>query len=148
MLTADYSDECANVYPLSSAAPLHIPEEQVQQHDQTQSEFSLGRRDKSVASTASSSSISPCDSFSTSTPHKDVQAPYQIFLDSETRICNKKSKTTSSCLLAPSIDRFIQKTTESEKKQLDLQFARPFYACNIPFNVAENKEMKKLILML
>lgn len=50
--------------------------------------------------------------------------------------------------LVPKIDKFVQKTTEAEKKLLDRQFARMFYACNIPFSVAENEHMLKLIHML
>ena len=43
---------------------------------------------------------------------------------------------SSSCttMLSPKIDRFVHKTTDAEKKLLDLQAARVFYACNIPFS--------------
>lgn len=57
----------------------------------------------------------------------------------------KKLKTQT---ILPSIDRFVQRTSEAEKKLLDLQFARMVYSCNIPFSVAENKHMTKLIAML
>ena len=40
------------------------------------------------------------------------------------------------------------KTDSYPAKQLNLQIARFFYACNIPFNVAENKEFKSMIALL
>lgn len=46
------------------------------------------------------------------------------------------------------MDRFVHKTSELEKKSFDMQFARAFYASNISFSVAENEHMKKLIFML
>lgn len=44
--------------------------------------------------------------------------------------------------------RFLNKNTESEKKLLDLQFSKMFYACNIPFSEAENEHITKVIYML
>lgn len=35
-------------------------------------------------------------------------------------------------LVVQSLDKYIIKTTEAEKKHLDIQFAKLFYACNIP----------------
>lgn len=50
---------------------------------------------------------------------------------------------------ASKIDNFIFKTTSAEKKKiLDLQFAKLFYACNIPFSVVEKEHMKKLVQLL
>ena len=42
----------------------------------------------------------------------------------------------------PKINNFILKTTAAEKKKIDLQFAKFFYACNIPFSVIENEHLK------
>lgn len=88
-------------------------------------------------------------SFLTSTPHKRSSSALSIMTnisdtESENSVKIKKAKTS----ILPSIDRFVQKTTAAEKDLLDLQFARTFYACNIPFNVADNDQMKKLISML
>lgn len=58
------------------------------------------------------------------------------------------SMSNTSCSVVQRIDKFVHKTTEAEKKLLDLQFARTFYANNIPFNVADNDHMKKLITIL
>ena len=46
------------------------------------------------------------------------------------------------------MDRFLYKTSPAEKELLDLQGARAFYACNIPFLAAENEHMKQYISML
>jgi len=82
----------------------------------------------SLSSSASSSSlVSKSNTSDFPTPHKKV----------------KKIST-----ILPSMDRFLQKTSEAEKRLLDMQFARTFFACNIPFNVADNKHMKDLITML
>ena len=48
----------------------------------------------------------------------------------------------------PQMSSFTMKTDFSAAKQLNLQIARFFYACNIPFNVAENKEFKSMIALL
>ena len=39
----------------------------------------------------------------------------------------------------------VVKTSNDEKDDLDLQVARSFYATNIPFNVSEHSEFKKLM---
>ena len=74
------------------------------------------------------------------------------FKRSASSMSNTSTKSTdsevSSCSVVQRIDKFVHKTTEAEKKLLDLQFARTFYANNIPFNVADNDHMKKLITIL
>ena len=39
-------------------------------------------------------------------------------------------------------------TTSNQEHLLDMQIARYFYACNVPFNVADQSEFKKMICML
>ena len=67
---------------------------------------------------------------------------------SNTSTKSSESEAPSCSMVTQRIDKFVSKTTEEEKKLLDLQFARTFYANNIPFNVADNDQMKKLITML
>lgn len=67
---------------------------------------------------------------------------------SNTSTKSSESETPSCSKITQRIDKFVSKTTKAEKKLLDLQFARTFYANNIPFNVADNDQMKKLITML
>ena len=55
----------------------------------------------------------------------------------------KKPKTCQSQM--PS---YCMKTDAATSNQLDLQIARSFYACNIPFNVAGHKEFKAMISLL
>ena len=55
LLTVDSSHECANMDPVASAAAHQIHEKQIQQHNQTRSEFFWGRQGMSVDSTSSSS---------------------------------------------------------------------------------------------
>ena len=43
---------------------------------------------------------------------------------------------------------FCLKTDSAATTQLDLQIAKFFYACNIPFNIAEHKEFKVMISLL
>ena len=43
---------------------------------------------------------------------------------------------------------YTVKTDSAAANQLHLQIARFFYACNIPFNVAEHKEFKSMISLL
>ena len=43
---------------------------------------------------------------------------------------------------------FSIETDTATSNQLDLQIARFFYACNMPFNVAEHKEFKAMISLL
>ena len=63
---------------------------------------------------------------------------------SATRLKKQKSEHSHR----PSMDRFLYKTSPAEKELLDLQGARAFYACNIPFLAAENEHMKQYISML
>jgi len=51
-------------------------------------------------------------------------------------------------LLQPQIGNYGVTTDQKVKKQLDEQVARFFYACNIPFAVAEQNEFKQLISQL
>jgi len=51
-------------------------------------------------------------------------------------------------VIQPQISCFAVKTDNKMTDQLDEQCARVFYSCNIPFNVAEQKEFKKWITML
>lgn len=46
------------------------------------------------------------------------------------------------------IDSFVSRTTEAEKSQLDLNVARFFYSCNIPFNAVEADEFSKMVKSL
>lgn len=67
------------------------------------------------------------------------------------QIENSSDEETSSTPVEKrddSADNFILKTTASEKKKIDLQFAKFFYACNIPFSVVENEQMKKLVQLM
>ena len=48
----------------------------------------------------------------------------------------------------PQMSSFTIRTDSAAASQLDLQIARFFYACNIPFNVAEHKEFKSMISLL
>lgn len=86
-------------------------------------------------------------SFSTSTPYKRSSSVLSNISDrnSDNSVSSKSLRTSS---FQPSIDRFVHKTTSSEKQLLDLQCARFFFACNIPFNAAENEHLKKFITML
>ena len=56
-------------------------------------------------------------------------------------IAGKRPKTCQS-----PISSFCIKTDSARAIQLDLQIARFFYACNIPFNIVEHKELKAMIL--
>ena len=55
----------------------------------------------------------------------------------------KHPKTCQSHMTSYSI-----KTDSAAANQLHIQVARFFYACHIPFNVAEHKEFKKMISLL
>ena len=48
----------------------------------------------------------------------------------------------------PTIENSVTATSKDLKQSLDRQFARAFFSCNIPFNVAEHPEFKALIQML
>ena len=80
-----------------------------------------------------------------------VSPPKKALKRSASEMSNLSSDSSnSSCtaMVTPSIDRFAYRTTHAEKQLLDLQLARVFYACNIPFSVAENEHMKTLMNML
>lgn len=51
-------------------------------------------------------------------------------------------------LLQPHVTSYTCKTDDKARKQLDEQVARFFYACNIPFAVAEQPEFQKLVSLL
>ena len=55
------------------------------------------------------------------------------------------AKRPRSSLSQPHISTFAVKTDNKAKCSLDQQVTRFFYACNIPFNVAEHPEFKILI---
>ena len=57
-----------------------------------------------------------------------------------------KRLAVSDSLLQPQIN--VIKTSSDKKGELDLQIAKFFYACNIPFNVAEHTEFLKTIKLL
>ena len=63
-------------------------------------------------------------------------------------LSSDSSNSSCTAMVTPSIDRFAYRTTHAEKQLIDLQIARVFYACNIPFSVVENVHMKKLMHML
>ena len=48
----------------------------------------------------------------------------------------------------PQMSSYTVKTDSAAANQLHLQITRFFYACNIPFNVAEHKEFKSMISLL
>ena len=48
----------------------------------------------------------------------------------------------------PQMSSFCLLTDSAAVTQLDLQIARFFYACNIPFNIAQHKEFKAMISLL
>ncbi|KAI6651907.1 hypothetical protein LOD99_4786 [Oopsacas minuta] len=58
----------------------------------------------------------------------------------EKRVCHK--------IIQPKLNDFTIKTSSHQKETLDNQIARLFYACNLPFNLAENDVFKKTISML
>ena len=51
-------------------------------------------------------------------------------------------------LLQDDLEHFVIQTDSNMKHELDLQVAKFFYSCNIPFNVAEQAEFLKLIQKL
>ena len=46
------------------------------------------------------------------------------------------------------MDTHIVKTSTNYKNKIDFEVAKLFYACNIPFNVAEHSQFKKVMNML
>ncbi|XP_065644774.1 uncharacterized protein LOC124810501 [Hydra vulgaris] len=46
------------------------------------------------------------------------------------------------------IENYISRTSSDQKDVFDLQVAKFFFACNIPFNAVENREFKKCINFL
>ena len=48
----------------------------------------------------------------------------------------------------PHMDNHIVKTSTNYKNTINLEVAKLFYACNIPFNVAEHSQFKKVMNML
>ena len=63
-------------------------------------------------------------------------------------ISTDSSQSCFKATLSPKIDKFIIKTTSGEKALIDLQIARAFYSCNIPFSVIENEHIQKVFSML
>ena len=58
----------------------------------------------------------------------------------EKRLCHK--------IIHPKLNDFTIKTNSLRKEILDDQISRLFYACNLPFSLAENDVFKKTISML
>ncbi|KAI6658145.1 hypothetical protein LOD99_11125 [Oopsacas minuta] len=58
----------------------------------------------------------------------------------EKRVCHK--------IIQPKLNDFTIQTSPHQKEILANQIARLFYACNLPFNLAENDVFKKSISML
>ena len=75
-------------------------------------------------------------------PEDEVECDFneiaQLEPESTKRPKTCQSKLSSYCI----------KNDAATSNQLDLQIARFFYACNIPFNVAEHKEFKAMVSLL
>lgn len=92
--------------------------------------------------------LSFCEETEPGTSASTVYTPPLKRSASQSSISKHSMDSGSSVTVTQNINKFIYKTTEAEKKLFDLQFARIFYACNIPFSVAENEHMVKFIHMM
>ena len=60
----------------------------------------------------------------------------------------RQAISTSARSTQPSMDESVVKTSDSFKSAMDMQIARLFYGCNLPFNIVENPVFVKTINML
>ena len=91
------------------------------------------------------SSENPCDILSGSSstiPAERIESP-----NSE-EPAEPPAKRQRINLFQPQVSSFAVKTDQQSKSNLDHQVAKFFYACNIPFAVAEHPEFKKLVSTL
>lgn len=87
-------------------------------------------------------------STSTANPTSDIQPSTSSGLPNSSQQPSEAPTSKKPRLLQPQMSGFTVATDNKMQQQLDQQVARFFYACNIPFAVAEQQEFKQLISML